>query len=360
MADIKLRRVAKKRIKTIDKSAVVAERMKDAYARTKSRAEQGVYSAESSTDEYAADRYAHGVESVVHETFNQLDQQGRKGLRIAKAKVPEAQRTVKSTQKAVKTTERSGKAVVKTARQTTKNAQKIAQTSARAAKESAQTARAVAQAITRAVKSAIEGTKSLIAVIAAGGWVAVLIIVIICMIGMLCGSVYGIFFTGEDTDDMTVRSVMQETELDYYARIEFIKTVYLYDTITVHDSGIDWTEVLAVYAVKTTNDPDNPQEVASMDFLKKAALQQVFWDMNVISTHTEYTTETETMVFTDIFGNEIEIPYTVIKAHLHVTVTHRTADEMADRYYFDEDEREQLEELLADENTTMWNEVIWG
>ena len=43
-----------------------------------------------------------------------------------------------------------------------------------------------------------------------------------------------------------------------------------------------WKEVLAVYAVKTTTDPDDPQEVASMDDGKKALLKEIFWAMNII------------------------------------------------------------------------------
>ena len=46
MPDIKTKNVVKGTVKTIDKSAVAAERMKDAYIRTKDKAEHGVYSAE--------------------------------------------------------------------------------------------------------------------------------------------------------------------------------------------------------------------------------------------------------------------------------------------------------------------------
>lgn len=48
MPDIKTKNVVKGTVKTIDKSAVAAERMKDAYIRTKDKAEHGVYSAEGS------------------------------------------------------------------------------------------------------------------------------------------------------------------------------------------------------------------------------------------------------------------------------------------------------------------------
>lgn len=56
MPDIKTRDAVKKTVKVIDKSAVAAERMKDVYVRTKDKAEHGVFAAESSPEEYAADR----------------------------------------------------------------------------------------------------------------------------------------------------------------------------------------------------------------------------------------------------------------------------------------------------------------
>lgn len=41
-----------------------------------------------------------------------------------------------------------------------------------------------------------------------------------------------------------------------------------------------WPEVLAIYAVKTTTDPDNPQEVASISDEKIEVLWDIFWQMN--------------------------------------------------------------------------------
>ena len=45
---------------------------------------------------------------------------------------------------------------------------------------------------------------------------------------------------------------------------------------------------------------------------------------------------------------------------LYITVTHKTADEMADAYNFTADQRERLVELLAEENSGMWSAVLYG
>lgn len=62
-----------KDVKALDKSAVAAERMKQAYIRTKDKAEHGMYAEESSPAEYASDRFSSGVDSVSHEAVHQFD-----------------------------------------------------------------------------------------------------------------------------------------------------------------------------------------------------------------------------------------------------------------------------------------------
>ena len=80
MPDIKTRDVVKGKVKAIDKSATAAQRMKDAYIRTKRKAENSVCSAEDSPSEYAADRVSEGTGTVLHETYHQLHRQGQKAV----------------------------------------------------------------------------------------------------------------------------------------------------------------------------------------------------------------------------------------------------------------------------------------
>ena len=84
MPDIKTRDAVKKTVKVIDKSAVAAERMKNAYIRTKDKAEHSVFAAESSPEEYAADRTLTGTETAAHEAANGFDKAGRKGVKATK------------------------------------------------------------------------------------------------------------------------------------------------------------------------------------------------------------------------------------------------------------------------------------
>lgn len=482
MPDIKTRDTLKGTIKTIDKAAVAGERMKDAYIRTKDKAGQSVYSAESSPDEYAADRVTGATEAVTYEAAHQFDKQGRKSFEATKEniargkehreqrkaeKVPDApqaekaraakpsepskaprakepprqtqptsqqqakryaqkqaekqmqkkaaQRTgqqtadaikhpvqtvktadrgtkavkqtaksagratvktakgsVKTAQKSIKTAERTAKTTVKTTQAAAKTAQRTAQATAKAARAAAQAARATARATVTAakavvkatvaaVKAIIAATKALVSAIIAGGWVAVLVIVIICLIGLIVGSCFGIFFSGEDTGTgQTMQTVVREINDDYENQLDTIKSNIAYDVLEMSGSRAVWSEVLSVYAVKTTTDPDNAQDVATMDDSRKAILKDIFWQMNEISSRTETTTETVIEETDDGNGNIVETETTVTQTYLYITVSHKTAEEMADQFNFTEDQRVQLAELLDDENNSLWAAVLYG
>lgn len=49
-----------------------------------------------------------------------------------------------------------------------------------------------------------------------------------------------------------------------------------YDVLEMNGSRAVWKEVLAVYSVKVNTDPDNPQEVATMDESKSSFSQTSF------------------------------------------------------------------------------------
>lgn len=112
--------------------------------------------------------------------------------------------------------------------------------------------------------------------------------------------------------------------------------------------------------VKTTTDPDEPQEVASMDDAKKATLKDIFWQMNEISSRTESSTETVIDETDDGNGNIVETSTTVTRTTLYITVSHKTAEEMATQYAFSVEQRQQLTELLASENNSLWPAVLYG
>ena len=135
-------------------------------------------------------------------TENPLIKTRRQGKKTIKTTARNAEKTVKSTAKGtiktaengVKTAQATSKTAIKTTEQTVQATQAAAKASAKAAQKAAQTAKATAKATAEAtkatvratiaaVKAIIAGTKALIASLIAGGWIAIVIILIVVLLG---------------------------------------------------------------------------------------------------------------------------------------------------------------------------------
>ena len=197
-----------------------------------------------------------------------------------------------------------------------------------------------AQAAGRALRAIIAAVQSLLAAIAAGGSTVVAMVLVICLIGLLIVSPFGIFFSGEDSGTgYTMPEAVSVLNGEFAARIEQIKTENPYDELDMDNAGSaamisNWRDVLAVYAVRTTTDNASPDEVATLTEEKMEILREIFWDMNAITYWTEI-----------VPGGKDEAD-TVI---LHITVTIKTHLQMADEYRFNADQRKLLEELMQPE-----------
>lgn len=396
MADLKTRKAVKGTVKTIDRAAVAAERLKSAAVRTKNAAERSATPAETSSQEYGAQKLERTAQSTVSELDFQFRKQGRRGFSDARrnadkartqmqkcrdvlrenkpkkaVQAPHAPKPEKTVRTGARPVQRTGRIVIKpppvgseaaqVAKGTAKKTPKAVQTVKAAARAAVQTVQRTAKATVSAAKAAIAGTKAVIAAITAGGWAAVAIILVLCVVGLIASSCFGIFFSGEDSGTgQTMRQVVQEINTDYQSQIDVTKAGSTYDELEMSGSRAVWPEVLAVYAVKTTTAPDDPQEVATVDDAKKAILKDIFWQMNEISSHTESKTEEVITETDDGHGNIVETTTTVTRTYLYITVSHKTAEEMADHFNFTTDQRQQLSELLAEENRKLWSSVLYG
>lgn len=273
-----------------------------------------------------------------------------------------AKKNVKTASRSIKTAERSSSAGIKTSQRAaaqTKAAAKAAKQSARRvqtarakAQAAAQTAKQAARVTAKTIKAAIAAAKALVTALLAGGWVVVMVAVVICLIGLLVGSCFGIFFSGEDTGTgQTIRTAIAQVNQEYQDKLEELQASHTYDSLEITGSQAVWKEVLAVYAVKTTTDPEG-QDVASMDEEKLGLLAEVFWEMNQVSARVETRTETSE----GEGGAAVEAKITV----LVISVSHKTAQEMAVQLGFDADQKEQLQELLSPEYDDLWNELLYG
>lgn len=360
---------------------------KEAAAKAKQTAENAVKTADTlRSNAEQAQKTAQTAQKSFYDakhTLRQTRQTGRETIRTAK----QAERTIKTSSKAAKTTgkgtiktvkqsvktaEHTAKTTVKTAQKTAKAAQRSATAAAKAAEKAAQASRAAAKTAVKTAKAAVKATiamvkaaiaaiKGLVAAIVAGGSVAVIVIVVICLIGLLVGSIFGIFFSGEDSGNgYTMPMAIAEINEEYANKLAEIRNGNAHDEVSMSGSRAVWKDILAIYAVKINTDSESAQDVATMDEQKKELLSNVFWDMNVITHSTSSVTATETIITADENGDFVESEETVTKTVLYITVNAKTADEMAEQYGFSVEQKAQLAELLSDEYADLWRSVLYG
>ncbi len=271
-----------------------------------------------------------------------------------------ARQTIKtaeySSRQAVKTTQRTAK----TAQQTVKTAQRSAQAAVKAtqrgvqatratAKAAATTAKAAAKATVAAIKAAIAATQELIAAIAAGGWVVLVVVLLICIVGLLIASPFGIFFAdGGSPDAASPTSAIAQINSEYADRLSTLQNGGTYDRVEIQGRPPSWADVFAVFAAKTAGAADGAS-VAVLDPDTVEKLRLVFWDMTKITTaeaEIEHPATGDTPAWTEKV--------------LTITVTPRTPDDMRVFYAFTDRQNDALDELLTAANREMWNSLLYG
>ena len=291
-----------------------------------------------------------------------------KGVKGKPAKaVKTANRTLKGVKqgaKSIKTAQRSAKVAQRTAQATAKAARAAAHAARAAAKATATGVKAAVKVTATAIKATIAAVKGLIAAIAAGGWVAAVIILLICLIALIVGSCFGLFFGSESTGTgASVTQAVADLNEEYQAHIQEIEAANPHDRqeITSNDGvlSVNWEDVLAVFSAKVTGAEDGSQ-VASLDDAQVDELRSIMWEMNAIS----YTTRTESssveVTSTDENGNEVTSTETVTETILEITITHKTLEEMAHQYRFNARQNEYLALMSEPENQNLWAELLGG
>ena len=266
---------------------------------------------------------------------------------------------VKQGAKSIKTAQRSAKAAQKTAQATAKAAQKTARAAKAAGRITAAGIKAVVRAAVTAVKATIAASKGLIAAIATGGWVVVVVVLLICMIGMAVGSIFGIFAPSPGSGNTnTLQTAMEEINQQYQDKLANIRKNAVYNEVDLRGSPAPWKNVLAVYTVKNNADPDQPPSFIEMDGAAKKEPSEVFWDMTEISHTTKQQEVQEIEISDDGNGNLTETETTVTKTFLIITVKSKTPESLSEVYGFSDKQKEYLSELLSPSFDSFWQGIL--
>lgn len=134
--------------------------------------------------EYAGNRLQGTEQKMIRTAVGGADRVGRLGTRQTRKAISRyrMQRTALKAEKGKKVTEKAAKTAVKGTKVT-------ARFTKRAAQATVKTVQATVKATVAAIKGIAAGTKLTAALIAAGGWVAVVIILLICTVILVAGTI---------------------------------------------------------------------------------------------------------------------------------------------------------------------------
>lgn len=191
--------------------------------------------------------------------------------------------------------------------------------------------------------------QSLLALLGAGG-VVLLLAMVIGAAAAVIGSPMGILFADESGDPNSIRiaEIVAETNADFGTAINDIvsahpecsETTMDYDYEDGHTWASYWPEVLAVFAVQ--NNLNNDGDVVVIGEGKKQLIQDTFWAMHEIDAEVKEVTATPEPT------EDEPDPEPVTEYILHITVSSKSVDALADLYHFTQDQRDILHQLLSE------------
>ena len=382
-------------IKTFDRADTLAQKSKNGFSSLRNSAEQTQNVGYESGTDYAGSELQDKEERIARMTVVGANKVGRWGVKETRKNIqkwrnrprkpkpnpnlkqlPSPQRpmleapkkgikaaskgtksTVKGTKTAAKGAKTTAKATVKGTKAAVKGTVKAAQLIKRAAIATAKFVKVAVKAIIAAAKATVAAIKGIIAAIAAGGWVAVLIIVIIVIVACIVGSVYAIFVPAEDSE-ITIYSVTRNLEREHHEKENELAATVYYDVLNYEGSIAGWEEVIAVYAVKLNLDSEDPQEVATFDESKANALRAIFWDMNELSLTSETRTRYYTSYEIDSDGSVVEVIIPINTVYVTITTIPKSVSRIAEEYRFTTIQKRMLTELLSSDNAELWAEML--
>lgn len=282
-------------------------------------------------------------------------------VKQSKRRIDNSRKGIKTANNGVKTAKKTAKTAKITAKQSAEIAQRTKQAAKVAVKATAKTVKAVGKAIVAGTKALVSAIKEIGAAIYAGGPVVLIIIIVVCLIAAIGGTCFGIFLSNDETTgtDKTMSQAISELTSEHYANLTAMKASYSYDLFEVQgNSSINWKDVLAIYAVKTTTSTEEAMEVVTLDEKKLELLREIVNDMNTMTGVVTPKLVAETTVTTDAEGNPVKTTTYVTKKVLTVVIAQLNANQIAEIYKFNDEQKSQLAELMSEEYDPLWLELI--
>ena len=391
MNDIKKKQKSNVKIKAIDKTKIYTQKLKDNIITIKEKVNDINNQEDNTTNEYGANKIKGTVRTVSNKGINEFNRYGQKSVNETKKNIVFAKDTIKrkikntdikkkveevkgiaknekkiikslgqkNTRKIIKNAPKTVKNVKKTEKnieRTIKGFKKTYQVAKVTTKNVVQFGKVGVKATAKTIKGIIASLKAIISAIIAGGWLALVIIVIICVIGLICSSVFGIFFSNEkNSNNRTMSSVVTEINTEFTNKIAEIQRNNLHDDYEIKSDRAEWKDIISIYAVLVTNGEEQ-SDVVTLDDKKVQKLKDIFWEMNEISSRVE---EVEKDIETTDENGNVKSEKITRKV-LYIEIKTKTVEEMIEKYNMNEKQKEQLAEIRKEEYLSMWSNVLYG
>lgn len=362
MKDIKVKEKFKTGIKTIDRSVVWTSKVKDSISDIKDRSNM-INDEKTSNVEYADNK----VEMMIDKSKNAITRSTKKVFTKTKDRMIKnykRRRTNKIKIKLEKEIEKQALEQVKDVPKNIEKARKVTIRSKQVAQKSAKVAVSITKKITKAIitstKALISGVKSLIALLGTGGIIAVVVVILVCLIGLLCSSIFGIFFSNE-SNSRTISSVISQINNEIYQKAEKEQLMTPNSEIVMDNTVTNWKEVIAVYSVKYANDKENADIIMYINEKNIKNIRTVFNDFNKVSISKSSSngyliTNDGSFIQSPNIQTETEDGKTII----HVIIQSKSLDDVMNQYSFTDEQKKNTKELLSDKYSDLWTQLLYG
>lgn len=268
--------------------------------------------------------------------------------------------------KPAKTAKKAGRA----AQSTAQSAQTAKRNLQRAERETVKAVKTAWKMLKEAAKAVAAGVTALVKLIVAGGWVSVVVILVILIVAFILCSPLGIFYANDTAEGMPMTQAIAQINAEFYEeiqnQIDYVAQVSDYDAMQVVYEGVEdgdgpmvnnWIDVLGVYAVMMTMDERSATDVVTVTPDKVDALRKVFRTMNEVEYEVKSeTTQTEVVVGEGEDAHVENVEHTMLT--LRITLTGLNYTEGADRYWFTAEERVLLDELMGPEFVPLFANLL--
>lgn len=305
-----------KNVKSIDKALIDGEHIRNISAKTKEHIEENTQSQYTSPDDYAIKKVNENAEHFINKTGIEAKIQTQKGYRLVKerrkrkkayidneitesssnkikTKEPaqtniktsgsKTKKDIKASKSNIKNTKNSGKAIKNTSKTTIKTSQELAKQSAikskQISKESYHTVKiigrkswTVSKKGISTVKRIIDTTRTSLAFLCSVGWIAILIILLIALIG-------GIFMTGSSSSgsgNQLSQEVIEYTPIiqKYADEYEIPHFVNALQAIMMQESGGKGTDPMQSSECSfNTKFPNTPNAITEPEYSIQVGVQ---------------------------------------------------------------------------------------